>query len=278
MSHNDDSHEIVRPGEGRGQWLAMQSAYAEYRRASEALASSAPSIEERSARSDLEAQQRVAFEQYIDARLSFLEIRFDESDRSGVNPHDTPTRNREDSVFLSRFGSHGVLFLVLALALIGTAALSFMRGRNRVRGLETARDQLRAELSATRADIQRVSAQVANSSAPQAARPEPPVSQMASSPAPAKPSPLAPARRRYRFSLVPSHQFKRVGPIEVSLRSVDARQNRVSLSIQSESARLNLQHVRLNQPVRIDAGERGQHLELVIDRISGDGVSGHLND
>jgi hypothetical protein len=91
-----------------------------------------------------------------------------------------------------------------------------------------------------------------------------------------KPRAAGAVRRSYRFSLAPSRQFKRVGPIEVSLRSVDARQNRISLSILSDSARLNFQHVRLNQPVRIGGADHGQRMELVIDRISADGVYGHL--
>jgi hypothetical protein len=104
--------------------------------------------------------------------------------------------------------------------------------------------------------------------------PVPPKDAAAAPPAP-KPNTAA-ARRTYSFSLGPGHEFKRVGPIEVALRSVDARQNRISLSIRSDSARLNFPHVRLNQSVRVNAGGHGRRLELVIDRIAPDGVYGHL--
>src|SRR5262249_6308508 len=141
MEHSHDSSEIVRPGEGRDQWLAMQSAYAEYRRASEALASSDQSADDIPARRGLETQQRVAFEQYMDARLAFLEFRFDETDRPRQNQVDPPTRDMADSVIGSRFGGYRLLFLALAIGLVCVAGFSLIRAQKRVRDLEAARDE-----------------------------------------------------------------------------------------------------------------------------------------
>ena len=83
------------------------------------------------------------------------------------------------------------------------------------------------------------------------------------------------AARGY-FSLSRSSQFKRVGPIKVSLKSVDMQRNSVDVSIVSESGKVKVQHLRLNQPVWIKRSYRGQPMELVVDRITANGVSGHL--
>jgi hypothetical protein len=83
------------------------------------------------------------------------------------------------------------------------------------------------------------------------------------------------ATRGY-FSLSRSSQFKRVGPIKVSLKSVDMQRNSVDLSIVSESGKANVQHFRLNQPVLIERSYQEQPMELVVDRITVNGLSGHL--
>jgi hypothetical protein len=83
------------------------------------------------------------------------------------------------------------------------------------------------------------------------------------------------AARGY-FSLSHSSQFKQLGPIKVSLKSVDRQRNSVDVSIISESGKVDVQHLRLNQPVRIKRGSREQPMELVVDRITAKGVSGHL--
>jgi hypothetical protein len=283
MELNDHSYEMEPQRPGRSQWLAMQAAYAEYRRISEALASNDQPAEDFSIWKNWEAQRRAAFEEYLEARMAYLESRFDEANQPGETPVDAPTRDL--SSLRSRFGRRGLIVLALAIGLVCVTAFSAIFAQKRVHDLEASRDTLRAQLSAARSDIQRVANQVdAWRPSPSPADPIPavgvkPASDSPSKPAAAKPQPVSTARtvrRSYRFLLARSHQYKRVGPIEVSVRSVDARQSSISLSILSASVRLNLQHVRLNQPIRISAGEHGQPMELVVDRISGDGIHGHL--
>jgi hypothetical protein len=253
----------------------MQSAYADYRRASEAFTASDPSVDGLSNWRGFEVQQRAAFEKYLEARMAYLEARFDET--SGEGPVDAPTRELPPSDVGPRLGKYGLVSLALALILVCAGAVSLVRAQKRVRDLEMARDDLRAKLTAARDDIQRIAGQV------DAWKPAQPAAEVPQQHAAATPPPAAKTRsvsavRRnyYRFSMTPSHKFKRVGPIEVSVRSVDVKQNRINLSILSQSVKLNLQHVRLNQPVRIDGGGRGQRMELVVDRIGEDGVHGHL--
>src|SRR5215469_9462773 len=76
------SQEQLPRDAGNERWLAMRSAYFEYLRASDALEcfprpqdSSSPEQAELLA---LASQQRTAFERYLEARMEFLEFRFDE--------------------------------------------------------------------------------------------------------------------------------------------------------------------------------------------------------
>lgn len=86
MLEGDKSHEPTPRDVRHGRWLAMQSAYAEYRGASEALdctrqSANESSTNERSPATIAVDRQRVAFECYFEARMEFLESRFDESNR-----------------------------------------------------------------------------------------------------------------------------------------------------------------------------------------------------
>jgi hypothetical protein len=98
MLDSDDSQEPEIRNDEHNHWLAMQSAYAEYGRASEALEPTVDSSNgERSRLITLEGQQRVAFERYLEARMEFLEFRFDQSDRLGAGVYARP------GVFRDRF-------------------------------------------------------------------------------------------------------------------------------------------------------------------------------
>jgi hypothetical protein len=150
--------------------------------------------------------------------------------------------------------------------------------------------ELNAALGKTRTDLQLLSSKLdARQAATLPAIHEP-------KPAPERPVPILPAAKPkptthhgwrrvaekraspgYRqFSLVRSRQFSRIGPIEVSLVSVDEGRNSVSLSILSGSGNLHFSHVKPNQPVWIPTGDRRKGLELIVDRIAKDGVAGRL--
>jgi hypothetical protein len=84
------------------------------------------------------------------------------------------------------------------------------------------------------------------------------------------------ARTYYTFSLTISRQFERIGPIEVSLRSIDTRQNSVSVAIVSDALRMEERHLQLNKPVWLPSGRRRQPLELVVNRIVANRIDGGL--
>ena len=83
-------------------------------------------------------------------------------------------------------------------------------------------------------------------------------------------------RTYYTFSLTISRQFERIGPIEVSLRSIDTRQNSVSVAIVSDALRMEERHLQLNKPVWLPSGRRQQPLELVVNRIVANRIDGGL--
>src|SRR5260370_29830625 len=60
------------------------------------------SISEHSRLTTLEGQQRVSFERYLEARMEFLEFRFDESNRPGAGLLALPMRDTEYSGIGSR--------------------------------------------------------------------------------------------------------------------------------------------------------------------------------
>jgi len=155
MEEVDKTHEPLRRDDGHDRWLAMQSAYAEYRRASEVLddkRQSADDTNERLKLPVLEGQQWLAFERYFDTRMEFLEARFDESHRPDAGPAvQSPALDTEPAAG-SWFGliNYKSVLQILAIVLLGTMAFTLLGEQKRVRELEASRDELQATLNQTR--------------------------------------------------------------------------------------------------------------------------------
>jgi hypothetical protein len=163
MLDGHDSHEPEHRNDGHDRWLAMQSAYAEYKRASEALECTHPPAEDSSAGQPsplaaLEGQQRAAFERYLEARMEFLEFRFDKSGRQSADVMTVPMRDTEDSRIGSwmAFVKGRPVLQILAVILLCTTAFSLVREQKHVSDLEAARDELRATLNQTRDGLQQL--------------------------------------------------------------------------------------------------------------------------
>jgi hypothetical protein len=150
----ENTHESARRDGEHDRWLAMQSAYEEYRRASEALdciRQSADDTNERLKLPALEGQQWLAFERYFETRMEFLEARFDESHQpDAVVP--APARDTDDSDARSWFAliNYRSVLQILAIVLLGTMVFALLREQKRVRDLEASRDELQATLNQTR--------------------------------------------------------------------------------------------------------------------------------
>lgn len=319
----DEDSQLPAHNGGHDRWLAMQSAYAEYRRASDALECTRQSADDTSTTERLrlvvlEGQQRVAFERYLETRMEFLEFRFDESNPPGGVPAALPTREKEHFGIGSclAFANRRPVLPILAVLLLCTTAFSLMREQKHVRDLETSRDGLKSALDRTREGLrlleekvnaaqpaQHLAIQPVDHGSRTAERRLLPASTPAApgrkstgvaqpqhqttlhaqkqvaanrNPEPENKPQSGGARNYYNFSLAPSRQFKRIGPIEVAIRSVDAHGKSVSLSIVSDPIKLDVPHLGVNQPVWISRGFRKQPLEFVVDRIAGNRLDGHL--
>jgi len=296
-------------------WLTMQAAYAEYRRSSEALECTRQSSDD-SVAGDylrltmLEGQQRLAFERYVDARIAFLESRFDEMNRPDADaaaaPAHPPGNRSRIKAWLTVASSRPVL-QTLAVMLLCTMTFSLVREQKRVRDLESGRDELRAALQRTGHEVEllreRMDATEPRTASPRAQRTpaasanrvstarragsaqtikravtQQPKRQLktgtiraATPPAPTRPS----GGRAHDFSLPPSREFKRVGPLSVWVKSIGPQARSVSLSIVSETVEVDVPLLKINQPVWVNTAH-GHRVGLVADRITANRLEGHL--
>jgi hypothetical protein len=269
-------------------WLAMQAAYREYKRISEELESAYRSMDGSSTMEQvglalLDTQQRAAFEQYLEARLAYLESRFDETLRP---PAPQVLIEREPpSGFVSWLmtASQKPVLQILAVLLLCTTAFSLVRQQKHVRELEAARDENRTALFQTRQALQMLGQKLEVMGPSQ----HPPVQQIVHTPATAAHETTQPAPPRKKqvqtagsrseniFSLTPSRQFRRVGPIEISVRSVDVQRKNVSLWIASGHFTSAVQ-LRQNQLAWIKLNDQRKLVGLVIDRVTSSRLDGHL--
>ena len=150
-----NSQAPARRDEEHDRWLAMQSAYEEYKQASEALDCTRQSADDTNERLNLpalEGQQWLAFERYFETRMEFLEARFDESRQPGAGTVPPPVRDTDDSGATPWFAliNYRSVLQILAIVLLGTMVFALLREQKRVRDLEASRDELQATLNQTR--------------------------------------------------------------------------------------------------------------------------------
>jgi hypothetical protein len=299
MSELEDSNGHVGQDEPHDRWLAMQSAYAEYMRVSEIVKNSRESARDSADPSYrdltlLDCRQD-GFERYLEARMEYMERRYDEGYRCEAAMASRPTPETAGLSTVSRLsGPKWPIIAVLVVGILSVTTFSFVREQKHVRDLDSARDQLRAALSDTQEESQLLAKKLEGESTEHSAVRQ--VEHTAQPPAPTpqvdgrNPSGEPPRRRipepitkatsrsvvgRSYFSLSRSSQSTRVGPIKISLMSIGMQRNSVDVFIVSASGMVKLQRLRLNQRMRIKGSGR-QPMELVVDRITPDGLFGHL--
>jgi hypothetical protein len=261
----------------------MQSAYEEYKQASENLERACPSAEESSGGDRvltmLHVQQRVAFERYMEARMAFLELWFHQSQGSAATP--ASCTGDEENHWSSRwlaFANQKPVLQVLSVLLIGVAAFCLVREQIHARALADARSELQAVRSQATDQLQLLGQRVdaLGGSQHPLIQPKTIIAKAKKAPAPKPRLQKVGTPPPNGFSLTPSGKYKRVGPIEVAVRSVDAQRKTVSLFILSDRVTMDMPRVQQNQPVWIKVGNRRQLLGLVIDRIARNRLEGHL--
>jgi hypothetical protein len=176
-------------------WLAMRSAYDNYRDASETLdaaASRAPisisSPERVWGIETLAAKQRIEFERYIEKRMQYSEFVRDRSNltamHSGVqrtaNDATAPKqRQDEPPLWLGRMTSR----IAVGAALLCTTAF-ILREQERIHDLDVARDEMSATLNHTRDDLRSLSRQLSALNVPHQLASQKAVKATAASPRP----------------------------------------------------------------------------------------------
>jgi hypothetical protein len=149
-------------------WLAMRSAYDDYRDASETLdvaASRVPISISSPARlrgiEALAAKQRVEFERYIEKRMQYSEFVGDRSSLTAM--HGSVQRTAGDSTTPKQRQDEPALWLgrVTSWIAVGAALLCTMafilREQKRIHDLDVARDEMSASLNRTRDDLHSLS-------------------------------------------------------------------------------------------------------------------------
>ena len=85
-------------------------------------------------------------------------------------------------------------------------------------------------------------------------------------------------RNYYEFDLTKSKQFERVGPLRLSLRKADTKHKRFDVNLFVDDNQLEKKGVNLYETIWINAGDRPQPMELVVNQISKDHIQGYLSE
>ncbi len=83
-------------------------------------------------------------------------------------------------------------------------------------------------------------------------------------------------RERVPFTVTQSKHFVRVGLVSLGLWKTDLRHNSYNLSVIVNGRRLNWKHVNLDQPVSIPVDARTRPLELVVNGMRKNQISGYI--
>jgi len=85
-------------------------------------------------------------------------------------------------------------------------------------------------------------------------------------------------RKYYEFQLDKSKNFQRVGPISLSLRKVNYKHKSFNLTMMIDDFKLDKKNVNLYEPVWITLTDRPHPVELVVNKVSKDQVTGYLSE
>lgn len=85
-------------------------------------------------------------------------------------------------------------------------------------------------------------------------------------------------RNYFEFQLDKSKNFQRVGPISLVLRKVNYKHKSFNLGLMVDDFKLDKKNVNLYEPVWITLTDRPQPVELVVNKVSKDQVTGYLSE
>ena len=85
-------------------------------------------------------------------------------------------------------------------------------------------------------------------------------------------------RNYYEFRLDKSKTFQRVGPISVSLRKVNLKHKNYNVALMVDDVELDKKNVNMLEPVWITLSDRPQPVELVVNQVHKDQITGYLSE
>ena len=84
-------------------------------------------------------------------------------------------------------------------------------------------------------------------------------------------------RNYYEFTLNKSKEFRRVGPLSLSVRKVNTKRKSYDLAMFVDDNQLQKKSVNLFEPVWINLQDQSQPVQLVVNQISKDQIQGYVS-
>jgi hypothetical protein len=85
-------------------------------------------------------------------------------------------------------------------------------------------------------------------------------------------------RNYYEFEIDKSKQFRKVGPLSVSLRKVNQKHKFYDLALMVDDQQLEKKHVNLYEPMMLSMSDRPQPIELVVNEIHDNLIKGYISE
>jgi hypothetical protein len=85
-------------------------------------------------------------------------------------------------------------------------------------------------------------------------------------------------RNYYEFEIDKSKQFRKVGPLSVSLRKVNQKHKYYDVTLVVDDQQLEKKHLNLYEPMMLSTSDRPQPIELVVNEIHDNFVRGYISE
>jgi hypothetical protein len=85
-------------------------------------------------------------------------------------------------------------------------------------------------------------------------------------------------RNYYEFQLSKSKEFKRIGPLSLSLRKVNTKRKSYDLALFVDDNQMQKKSINLFEPIWINLDDRPQPVQLVVNQIGKDQIQGYISE
>jgi len=85
-------------------------------------------------------------------------------------------------------------------------------------------------------------------------------------------------RNYYEFQLTKSKEFKRIGPLSLSLRKVNIKRKSYDLALFVDDNQMQKKSINLYEPIWVNLDDRPQPVQLVVNQISKDHIQGYISE